>query len=356
MKNALYKLQIVFGLLFVISSCKKQESLALTEGTKKTEIKVENGHLVFRSLSELSDFQQKVNSLNNVDRLKGEKEIGFQSLYSLFDELKAKVETSNSITEINSLLIGYENLFSYSDKGLSFKNENDFFAKIIDKNGLFKVGEALYKSIDKGRLIATTKNFTQLQSINSIDEYIVNADDEIKIDRFATKADFINSLTHSRTDADPYTAGTNKYYLISVRNESNNRRLYVDMIQYIGYFPQYTGSTFTGFGVNGLKTLGFSHTKKGTFGIWSSYTSPTYIADLSMYSAPQNIWNVLFAGTLNNNSSQQSYSDGANFGYTSPIFYYPPAAAINWVEPIFTIPTKITCTGNGQNWYFNSYL
>lgn len=350
---SLVKFQAVICIVLFLSSCRKQADTIAAIETGNSEIKVENGHLVFRTFAEFSNFMLRVNSTNKAERKKMETELGFTSLATMYEEVNVKIENSENPADIGSIADPYNAYFKYSEKGLEYKNENDMYANVIDKNGLFKIGDAMYKSINKGRIIATTKDYSLLEKINSVEEYLSKGTNDIKIDRFVTMQQFISYL--NQANAGPYDAGTNKHYLISVRNESNSRRLYVEMIQYNNYFPQYSGTTYTGFGYSSLYTMGFSHTKKGTFGTWSSYTSPTYISEIKIYNGYPPAWNLHFSGTLNNNSSSQSLGTSL-FGTTSPMSFYSASEAASWAEPILTSPVSVTCTGNGQNWYTNTYL
>jgi hypothetical protein len=346
---------IMFG---IFSSCQKSiDSENLPNSTQENNVRVEEGYLVFENFEDFTSYREKMSKMTSYERQELEKKLGFISLATLYENLSLKVEKSQTIDEITKLLIGYEDVFEYSENGLKYKKANEISSIHINRNGFFRIGKAYYRSIDNGSIISTVKNLTLLNKINTVSEYLNLANNDILIDRFESKDSYISYRQSLLQDAGPYSSGSNLYYLLSVRNESNNRRLYVDLTQQFAYYMSYNPITgaYDGFRVKWITNLGFTHRKKGTFGIWSLYTSPTYIAEVKLNKGEPYGWNNIFSGTLNNNASSQSLSVSPYFGFEYDLNISAQGAA-NWVEPIYSIPTIITATGNGQNWYTNTYL
>ena len=351
---------IMFGIL---NSCQKSiDSETLPISTPENKVRVEESYLVFENFEDFTTFRTKAYSLSPQQRIEIENKLNFVSLQTLYENLVKEVEQQETISDINSVVEQYKDVFIYTDDGLKYKRENQFSSHFINREGFFKIGQVYYRAIDEGRIIASAKSKEELDAISDVQSYLTSENTTIAIDRFQTKSDFViyrNSILTD--DAGPTVQGTNNHYLISVRNESNNRRLYVDMVKRNGYYPIFKDGVYTGFYFQTMLTLDFTHRKKGTFGIWNLYTSPTYIAELKFkeyYNYPNNPpiysnWISLFSGTLDDNSSDQTFIKAPHFG-TLYSFTYPTVAY--WTEPMWLSPTSVTCTGNGQSWYTNTYL
>jgi hypothetical protein len=355
------KPQVLFLVIVTafFSSCQKSIENVTPPVEQAKAVSVKDGHLVFRNFMAFSEFQQKVESSTSEERKKIEQDLGFKSLETIYENLKVNVDVSQTQDEINSLVQGVSSYIEYSEKGLSYKNQNEGFAAIIGLDGLFEISGVLYKSIEEARIIATTKNFSLLKSINTVNDYISNANNDINIDRFVSKEAFVSYKNSVHRDAgDPYNSGTNIDYIISVRNESNNRRLYVDFKKFHEYIPTYYNNVYTGFTYRSKFELSFDHTKKGAFGIWSAYVSPAYVSDFSIYdwcACGTNVWSQIFSGTLSNNGTSQFYTNSW-IGQWSLYSTYSEVQAQTWVQPQYTRPTRIISTGNGQVMYTNTYL
>jgi hypothetical protein len=351
------KISFILCILTIFfSACKKNIDQAPKQ--EVSTVKVENGYLAFTDDNAYYNFTKNQRSLSSKERRKVESKLNFTSLASLFEDVKEKIEAVESEDGKKLIVEVYRDVFKYDERGLGFKNDNDPIAISINRDGYYKIGQALYKSIDNFMIIATVTNFSELSKIHSTQDYLDFASNDMQISRFKNKEDFVQYLatkSAERTTGDPYTAGSNMYYLLSVRNESNNRRFFVDLKHYNNYNPSYIGSEYFGFYYSYLTQLLFSHQKKGTFG-WNSYNSPTYIQDLTLRyrTYPFDVL-TQFAGTLDNGWYIQEYT-GWPLGYWEGPIHHTVSEAATWVEPIHRFWTmSVTATGNGQILYTNVY-
>lgn len=159
----------IFAIIF--TSCEKNENLLpITSGaaTSMPDYKVRDGFLVFANVESFVEATKFIGNLSNIERLKWESKIGFQSQHSMFmklideelikDSLNRIKYAGKDLTKVDKREYHSEYYYEMLTKGviklLDEGTPNEYWdysaydrssTPFIDEDGLFAIGDTLYQ-------------------------------------------------------------------------------------------------------------------------------------------------------------------------------------------------------------------
>ncbi|MBX9785054.1 MAG: hypothetical protein K2X48_17335 [Chitinophagaceae bacterium] len=129
---------LAFILFFI--SCKKTNS-----SNQEQNIKLENGILVFSNFTELTNTLRNLNKINDSDKDKWEKNIGFISFRKLFDQVLDQLSNSNTKDEFDRIIAKNTELITVENDEIKSTLGNNYFAPVVNSKGIVRVGNDYYR-------------------------------------------------------------------------------------------------------------------------------------------------------------------------------------------------------------------
>jgi hypothetical protein len=169
MKKLSFLLLNVVAASIYLSSCQKD---GLTETSTKTvasvtelkNVQVENGMLYFKTGK---DFRDAIDLLVKTNTAEGREKLtsvpGFKSQNMLHQEFSEALDKAKTETDVQQILNQNKDIFTEQNGGYYPKVFDKLMTYLINREGLLKVGKALYKFTDWGNIVSRDGNIEDIQ-------------------------------------------------------------------------------------------------------------------------------------------------------------------------------------------------
>lgn len=193
------------GLAYMFISCSKEvgNENQIQPANDHTSIdlfkhvKIKDGALCFDSAKYVSLIADSLLKMPPDLRKKWENSIGFESMYTVIANAYDELSNCSSIDEYNQVLSSYSDVLRVEGEDISQIIPLDFYTSVVNREGIYYVGQAIVKITPKSKIIVWSGNKSKLylneggrksgQVSNAEGINIVSDDDVVVVDYMATR-------------------------------------------------------------------------------------------------------------------------------------------------------------------------
>ncbi len=224
---------LLCGVVTLISSCKKDEADSIKPtaqgelaATKKADIRLENGYLVFKSPEVYAQAIQDVTNKNREEVAAWEKQYGFTSMRTLYEQaLLAQVAAASNGKEEHAdfTLAHRKMLVLHEDGTLDMNNFHHDVAALVNEDGIVKVGGHFYQYTEKSFKVLKGGDEKKLELLKQATE----SNEQAGITVTQATVAVPNQASNGRTSAADYS-----YDCWSDLNDSNQLKAEIRLTSY----------------------------------------------------------------------------------------------------------------------------